>query len=858
MTLGAIAAFAVLSETSFALSNPAAILLFVVVFSALQGGLAWGLVSAAVASLYFAIFYSRDGQPFRYAPADLEDALVWGFATFGIAGMVGLLKRRLERLQATQLRISAILIESESFQTTVFQLLETLCESMRWDVGMLWTPENGGKHLVNSGIWCRRSLRAEAFLQVSRERRFAHGEGLPGAAWEKGEPYWILDVTSHPNFPRASDARRAGLHAGVAFPIKVGGELVAVVECFSRHYRGSAPGLLALMESVGQQIGQFLRRKTAEDDLQRVLVEQDATIAQRTRDLSIANEQLIGEVAERRSVERQLSFSQKQLQLIMDSIPALISYTDAGLRYVVVNKAYERWFDRSADQIIGRHVLEVLGEATYRLVLPWVEKVLSGVAVDYEMTIPYLDGRTRHVVVSYVPDVEQDGKVRGFMTLVTDISAVKKARDAARFLADASKALASSLDYGQTLANVAQLAIPSFADWCVVHLPDADGRLTQIAAAHVDPAKVELVRELDHCFPLRQGAPHGAAHVYRTGRSDLVRAIVPSQFQKHCASQESWALLSTLGLQSYICAPLAIDDRILGTMTFAWAQDLRSYDDDDLAAAEELARRAALAIEHARVYKDLEAANRAKDAWIAAVSHELRTPMNVIGGWIGMLSSGVVDASETAEVYRILHRNVRAQNQLIDDLLDISRVISGKMQIDKQLVELGDLVRDVLESLRLAAEARRIELSLVVEAPLEPVLGDSDRLRQVVFNLVSNGIKFSDAGGRVDVVLRKSPRSQVEIAVTDAGIGIEPDFLPYVFDRLRQEDSRMTRKYGGLGLGLAISRHIVEMHGGVIEAASEGKGRGARFVVRLPTAAGVAARQTGPALLASPGASLEA
>jgi PAS domain S-box-containing protein len=233
---------------------------------------------------------------------------------------------------------------------------------------------------------------------------------------------------------------------------------------------------------------------------------------------------------------------------------------------------------------------------------------------------------------------------------------------------------------------------------------------------------------------------------------------------------------------------------------------------------------------------EAERLSRLKDEFLATLSHELRTPMNAITGWSQLLAEGNLAPDVVTQAIESVHRNAQAQNRIIDDILDMSRIITGRMGLDVAPVELEPIVRDAIGALRLAAEAKRIQ----VEASLSPsaglVSGDAVRLRQVVWNLLSNAIKFTPTGGRVIVDLARGG-AFAEIRVRDSGIGIDPAFLPCVFDRFRQAQGGVNRSHGGLGLGLSIVRHIVELHGGTVEAASEGDGRGALFVVRLPIAA---------------------
>ena len=231
-----------------------------------------------------------------------------------------------------------------------------------------------------------------------------------------------------------------------------------------------------------------------------------------------------------------------------------------------------------------------------------------------------------------------------------------------------------------------------------------------------------------------------------------------------------------------------------------------------------------------------ESASRAKDEFIAVVSHELRTPLNAILGWARLLTGGDLSAEETAEAIGVIERNALAQSRLVEDLLDVSRIVSGKLRLDLRAVDLPAVVREAVDNIRPTAGSKGLRLESVLEPQAGPVSGDPDRLRQVVWNLLSNAVKFTPKGGRVQVSLARV-RSQVELRVSDTGVGIAPEFLPRVFERFTQADSSSTRVHAGLGLGLGIARHLVELHGGTIAARSDGPDRGATFVLTLPVLA---------------------
>ncbi|MDT4898516.1 MAG: hypothetical protein QOH25_3593 [Acidobacteriota bacterium] len=233
--------------------------------------------------------------------------------------------------------------------------------------------------------------------------------------------------------------------------------------------------------------------------------------------------------------------------------------------------------------------------------------------------------------------------------------------------------------------------------------------------------------------------------------------------------------------------------------------------------------------------KQAEEANRRKDEFLATVSHELRTPLTSIIGWLRMLREGMLDETTIGKALEIIERNAQSQAQLVEDLLDISKIISGKMHLKVKPLETSSVINATVEAVRPAAEAKNIRLQIITDASVSPVNGDYERIQQVIWNLLSNAVKFTPTGGRVQVELEQVD-SNVEVTVSDSGQGIKPEFLSRVFDRFAQADSSITRAFGGLGMGLAIAKSIVELHGGTIRAESPGEGLGATFTISLPIA----------------------
>jgi signal transduction histidine kinase len=242
-----------------------------------------------------------------------------------------------------------------------------------------------------------------------------------------------------------------------------------------------------------------------------------------------------------------------------------------------------------------------------------------------------------------------------------------------------------------------------------------------------------------------------------------------------------------------------------------------------------------------RSYQEADAAIRLRDEFLATVSHELRTPLNPILGYLDLLKSKEFDNQhERDNALDVIYRNAKALNRLVADLLDTSRIITGKLELKSSNVHLSDIARSAVESLDLAAKSKQIKVQIVIEGSVRPVFGDQDRLQQVFWNLLSNAIKFTSKGGLIQIIIRDR-HSKVEVSIHDTGEGIDPRFLPHIFERFRQEDGSYTRAHGGLGLGLAIVRHIVEVHGGEVAVTSEGKGKGSIFTVRMPVSAVIGA-----------------
>jgi PAS domain S-box-containing protein len=411
--------------------------------------------------------------------------------------------------------------------------------------------------------------------------------------------------------------------------------------------------------------------------------------------------------------------------------------------------------------------------------------------------------------------------------------AADHARERAAFLAEAGTVLGSSLDYEATLAAVARLAVPAIADWCAVDILGERGALHRLAVAHVDPAKVELARSLQERYPSNPDTPGGVHEVIRTREARMMSRIPSELLDAAARDDEHRRVLRELQLTSYMCVPLITQGQAVGAITFVSAESGREYSDDDLRIARELAARASLAVENARSYAQATQASRLKDEFLATLSHELRTPLNAVLGYARMLKLGALAPDRARPALEAVERNATALKQIIEDVLDVSRIVAGRLRLNVEPVDLAGILHEACATVMPAADAKGVRVESVIDPSVTPVSGDPDRLMQIVWNLLSNAIKFTTRGGKVQLRLSRV-NSHVEVTVSDTGIGIVPEFLPFVFDRFRQADASFSREHGGLGLGLSIAKQLAEIHGGTITVASGGAGHGATFTLRLP------------------------
>ena len=529
-------------------------------------------------------------------------------------------------------------------------------------------------------------------------------------------------------------------------------------------------------------------------------------------------------------------------------LSAIVQFSDDAIVSKDLNSIVTSW-NPAAERMFGYTAREIVGQSI-RLIIPpdrqheedeVLARIGAGERVEhFETQRRRKNGSIIHVSLSISPVRDNEGRIVGASKIARDISerirasaAAERSRERTAYLAQLSAAFAASLEPEQVLTTMATLSVPFFADWCAVDIIHGTGQIERITVRHVDPAKVELATRVRDRYEDPR-APTSPAAVIRTRQAAIVPSITDDMIVDSAGGDaERIALVRSLGLISYLCLPLTVHGRTIGALTFATAESERHYDDDDIRVAEDAAVRTALAYDNARAYEQLQAANQLKDEFLATLSHELRTPLNAILGYARMLRAGILKDDRRSVALETVERNATTLTLMVEDVLDVSRIAAGKIRLHIQPVDFPAVVRDALATVAPAADAKGVRLQSVVESDIGRVSGDPDRLQQVIWNLLSNAVKFTPRGGRVQVRLQRV-NSHVELSVSDTGIGIRDEFLPHLFERFRQADSTTTRAHGGLGLGLAIARRIVELHGGRIEAFSPGEGKGATFRVSLP------------------------
>jgi PAS domain S-box-containing protein len=524
--------------------------------------------------------------------------------------------------------------------------------------------------------------------------------------------------------------------------------------------------------------------------------------------------------------------AQVQISNILESITDAFFALDREWRFTYINQQAEPLLQRTREEMLGKNIWDEFPTAVGSNFDRQYRKAVSEqVSVSFEEYFPLMDSWFE---VHAYPS--QDG----LSVYFHDITERRRATEA---LFERTRLAELNADVGLALTGSDSL-------------DDMLRRCTEAIVQHLDAAfaRIWTLNSKEGVLELQASAgmythldgPHGRVPIgeFKIGRIAQERQphLTNEVIGDPLVSDQEWAKREEM--VAFAGYPLIVEERLVGVVAMFARRPLLEA---RLQAMSSVANAIALGIEHKWVEeertrllaseqearREAESANRLKDEFLATVSHELRTPLTAIMGWAHLLRAGQIDAKGAGNALETIERNARAQSQLIDDLLDVSRIITGKLRLDVRQIDPSSFIESAIEALHPAAEAKDIRIQKVMDTGVISVAGDPARLQQVVWNLLSNAIKFTPKGGRVQVRLERV-NSHIEIVVSDTGVGIRPEFLPHVFDRFRQADQATTRQHGGLGLGLAIVRHLVELHGGTIQAESRGEDQGATFTVKLP------------------------
>ena len=1071
--------------------------------------------------------------------------------------------KRIEQHRSARIAVTQALSVAAGLPDGAAALLRAVCENLGWEVGFYWAVDENATALHCVQGWHRSDVTVAEFESASCNRTFEKGEGLPGSVWSTGKPRWLLDVVKEPQFPRAAAAAKCDLHSAFACPVSVDDRTLGVIEFFTKRIHAPDADLLEMMGTVAGNFGQFLERKTAEEQVrqsERELADffenatvglhwvgSDGIILRANRAelalLGYSREEYVGrpiadfhadedvicdilnrlkageelheyaarlrckdgsikdvlidssvmfrdggfvhtrcftrDITERKRAAALLREQEQRTRTILESITDAFCTLDREWRFTYANRQAEVLLGRSREDLIGKDHWEefpdTLGtevERNYRRavaeavavtfeifypphdhwyelhaypspdglsiyfrdvsqrrrdeaalreseeklrlladtipqlawmarpdghifwynrrwyeytgttpeamegwgwqsvhdpeVLPqvlerWQRSIASGEPFDMVFPIKGADGHFRPFLTRVNPLSGEGGQILYWFGTNTDIAELRQAREAladseerlrlaldagrmgvwdwnvrngslkwsdsleplhglapgtfggtfehfqqlihpddrgavnaairqaletggefyvefrnvwqnggihwiagsgkvfpgddgqplrmigigldvtqrkraeqtASFLAEASAALAVLVDFDSTLQKVSALAVPSFADWATVDLAEEDGSLRRVSVSHIDPAKVQLAHEVHRRFPPDPDAPNGVWNILRTGRSEIVPEITDELLVQSVHDDVLLGILRQLGLRSYIGVPLTVRGKTLGVITFINAESGHRYDHMDLVVAEDLANRAAIAIENAQLYRELRDADRRKDDFLATLAHELRNPLAPIRNGLQVMRLTGSENIVVDEARSMMERQLNQMIRLVDDLLDVSRIARDKLNLKKQPVELAEVIRSSVETSRPLIEQAGHTISVTI--PPTPIYIDADltRLAQVFLNLLNNSAKYTQPGGRIWLVA-ECFENEVAVKVRDNGLGIPAEALPRIFQMFSQVDRNMEMAQGGLGIGLTLVRRLVEMHGGTVEAHSDGPGQGSEFTVRLP------------------------
>jgi PAS domain S-box-containing protein len=536
----------------------------------------------------------------------------------------------------------------------------------------------------------------------------------------------------------------------------------------------------------------------------------------------------------RKRSESELRESEERYRRLVEHSPVAVAVHSAG-NIVFVNPAAARLFGAATpEQLIGRPMLELVHPEYHDIVTERVRQLAAGVGAQpmLEEQFIRLDGAPIDVEVSTLAFTFQGRPA--VQVVASDITERKRNERTQRLLAEAGTLLSSTLDYQETLRSITRLVVPAFADWCLVDLTDEEGGFTRIAAAAADPRHAELALQLQRYYAPAPTTVHGVSRAAQLGVSEVMTHAEDSLWTGIARDAEHLAMLREMRITSYICVPLVTRGRTIGVLTFALTGSGRRFAETDLPLAEELARRAALAVDNARLYREAHEANRAKSQFLTTMSHELRTPLNAIGGYTELIEMGL-RGPVTEQMREDLARIQRSQKHLlglINNLLNFARIESGHVELDVQPMSVEEELAAVEPLIAPQLVSKGLRYRRVAGDARVLCRADRDKVRQILLNLLSNAVKFTPSDGEVALDW-DATGDAVRIHVRDTGPGIPRQKLDAIFEPFVQLTNTLTRVTEGTGLGLAISRELARAMGGDVTAVSQ-LHQGSTFTVTLP------------------------
>lgn len=589
----------------------------------------------------------------------------------------------------------------------------------------------------------------------------------------------------------------------------------------------------------------------------------------------------LGSGSARQQAEAALKATDAQLANLLETITDGVCALNRDWEFIYINRRVEQFFKKQPDELLGKVLWDVYPEFVHTKFYHYCYRAIeSEVSLRFEAFFTQLDRWLQCTIYPsetgislYLQDIGERKQAEQERQKLLEREHTARlqaelAEQRCAFLSTVSCELADSLDYRTTLSTVIKSVVPFLADYCVLQQQQEDSHFQPVAALHHDSNKQPLVEELARCYQQILACPDSfSTQALRRGEPILV-----AEFSDELATtvfQEPRLLKLSQALQpvSIMLLPLISRGHVLGLLLLAMAESGRRYTQSDLSLAQALASRSAVAIDNARLYAQAQESNHLKDQFLNNLSHELRTPLNAILGWAQMLNQRTFDATKTRKATEVIERHARDLRARIYDLLDVSRIVTGQLQLHPDWVDLEDVIQAATASLNLAINTKSIEIQQSIlhnsggaTAPLSShssgfwVFGDAQRLYQIIWHLLSNAVKFSPHGGRVEIELswidaasskfrhiepHMAQPQFTQIRIQDWGKGIHSGFLPYVFDRFRQADGSITRAQDGLGLGLSLVQYLVDLHGGAINVSSDGDGRGTTVIVQFPLPSGL-------------------